>query len=101
MEEERFGPLSFDFASVSHCFYFSLDGIDMIFLGGSLIRVRVRDGFKVRVRDRVSVGARGGLGCYSPNLLELKLCPDGGIETKQMHYRYCPKIAKKTMDVVL
>ena len=51
-----------------------------VFSSGSLIRVKdgvvVGYGFRVRVSDRVSFRARGGLGFIycRLNLLELKLC---------------------------
>ena len=49
------------------------------------VRDRVGDSSRVRVRERVSAGARGGLGFmyYSPNLLSLKPFPGGGCGEKK------------------
>ena len=49
-------------------------------MGGFRSRVRVGDGFWVRVRDRISIRAKGWLGFmyYSLTILELKLRSGGG-----------------------
>ena len=48
---------------------------------------RVGDGFRVRVRDRISMRAKGWLGFmyYGLKLLELKLRSGGGFRKKQNH----------------
>ena len=73
------------------CFQYYLSG----FLNWGGFRVRVGDSFRVRVRERVSLRAKGWLGFmyYGLKLLESMLCSGGGFEKKTKSCREPFKIS--------